>query len=326
MHPATRYGVADSLKVKLFGKKYSGDPHAEAWAIINNSFRGLQVSASHFRERVNPVSKSTDWYQCLFRTASEIYPSETSSETKGIYESRNTLDECKNSSSVDIQNLEFDLLKNMAGSVHNSAISDAKLEERVNQVLLDPELQSLANSLKQGNLDDQTIFVGLIELCFLIYRETIKYEQGQHQKIREKQIKREQKYEVKAKKINKSDANTVEPVFSDVVPDKAYDLSATELLTAIKVKLLAGTWDPRGVGSASNALARKAGSVVSGWAIQHFILIPFVPFLIIPFIVYRFALKPFFGSHLQNVYLAVAQMLLQRVLLSVYGINIDRFY
>ncbi|GBG24264.1 Hypothetical Protein FCC1311_004822 [Hondaea fermentalgiana] len=68
MHPGRRAAWALSLDINIVRCSRFGDPHWEAYTILAHKRNGIVARARHtFREKVNPLSRSLDWYQLLHR-------------------------------------------------------------------------------------------------------------------------------------------------------------------------------------------------------------------------------------------------------------------
>jgi len=302
MHPISRNHIADTLGVKIFGIPDAGDAHAEAWYIINHNIKGIFASTSSTVETLNPLKANPDWYKCLRRAVSEIYP--TALKSFKSLETSQTLAVCKNSSDSTVSDIEVELLKNMVGSIHNSIKGDHLLLESVDKVLKSPDIIQFGQILRNNGLESEDILRGLVELCFVI---------------------RANKNLVNHKLAEEFSSNDSGEVQIDNTQESVSGLTAAEFLTAIKCQLLTGTWDPQKT-SQTNKCISKGTSIASSWVVKTLILLPFAPMLVVPYTVYRHALKPFFGSKLEQVYQVISQMLLQRVLLASQNIRIESYY
>jgi len=220
---------------------------------------------------------------------------------------------CKESPSLVVNELEVQLLQCLAETIHDSAKNDAELMNRVQVILDDSDVNSLREKLRAGGLGDEKIFIALIELCLTIQKEADRKEF-----ISENQKPWGTQVELEINDPGKEECS---------VSKRGYDLTTVEFLTAIKYQLLAGTWDPRSVTQKRGQRALKLGSkLATNFAVNYFILIPFAPALVLPFMFYRFILCPFFGPKLDRVFVAISQILLQKVMLATHNIIISDYY
>jgi len=102
MPPTIRNQVANLLGWSLFTSKQFGDPHAEAWSIINSNSDGLQARSNKSWEKVNILGRNVNWYDILTRELQGILHK----RTKNNPSRSETLDACQHKSKIitDLEN------------------------------------------------------------------------------------------------------------------------------------------------------------------------------------------------------------------------------
>lgn len=51
----------------FLSKEYFGDPHQEAWEILNGTYTGMQSRSNKSYEKLNPLASNSNWYDILVR-------------------------------------------------------------------------------------------------------------------------------------------------------------------------------------------------------------------------------------------------------------------
>jgi len=73
MPPIFRNQVACSLGWSTFTSASFGDPHHEAWQIINKSRVGMQARANRSYEKLDPLIRNANWYEILIRVGKSAF-------------------------------------------------------------------------------------------------------------------------------------------------------------------------------------------------------------------------------------------------------------
>ena len=73
MDYATRNQVASLLGFSLFNQPYVGDPHIEAWDIIDAPTQGIGRRCTESWETLNPLARNANWYETVHRAGKEIF-------------------------------------------------------------------------------------------------------------------------------------------------------------------------------------------------------------------------------------------------------------
>ena len=73
MDPFMRQQTATQLGWSIFTQDYFGDPHAEAWDIINSNIKGIQARTNNAPETLIPIANNCNWYETLYRTGKKAF-------------------------------------------------------------------------------------------------------------------------------------------------------------------------------------------------------------------------------------------------------------
>ena len=205
MHPNVRQQVAEALSIDINGKDVRGDSHAESWQLLNKFRKGLMFLADHSWETLNPLSHAATWYQCLYRSITEVKKRNHFKIEKLSYRESQPI--CKDNQLSTCLDLELRVLKN-ARSFHHKVLkkTSKKLKPKVNQLMEDKQIIQLFESLTEYGITDKKIHQFIVEICVLVHFNNWARKNKQRGKVKEKV---EEKKEKVKEKVSLSDKEAV---------------------------------------------------------------------------------------------------------------------
>eukprot|EP01098_Paradermamoeba_levis_P009948 TRINITY_DN4171_c0_g1_i2.p1 TRINITY_DN4171_c0_g1~~TRINITY_DN4171_c0_g1_i2.p1 ORF type:complete len:480 (-),score=196.36 TRINITY_DN4171_c0_g1_i2:129-1517(-) len=286
MHPLARYQAARPLEVKLL-KKYNHDPHAEAWAVLTESGKGLKSRTEYAFEG---SVKSCDWYTMVWRAESEGLKTSLPAPIKVD----NKVQLCSDPNNPTVAALETDMIIKLAEKQHKNSKEDDELVKVVEKVMSEPGVKEFLATLKLKPEEEKIVGRFLIEIC-----------------VQEIFADDEEEDEEEDKKDKKDKKEKHHKVHFDEVAEK------------IQNRLYVG-FDPhtkreKNLKHAAH-VAAHVGSHIAVHAILH--LCPPVGLAVLGVSIARTVAGP---SH-DKTFETITQMLLQRLLLSTQGIYLENFY
>lgn len=328
MHPIMRIQIGDLLGIKLIdleeNEKWSHDPHAQALMLLDKHLKGLGSISDHSWETGNPGSQKSNWYQCLYRGATEVHPTDHGSIGDGKKTTKDSMDHCKRLDDPTISELEMDFLEG-AREIHLKEIEKLEGESKILTHMIDdhekhPDVQQLYALFKKHGVDREILVRFLIEISVTAeYRNWL-----QHKEFEEKDKKKKEKSKDSKEENIKAWKKEKDNMTERLKPDDSYG-ETNDVIAGLRSQLLRGYYDPRGLGEAGKAAAKKLGQIVAKYIFKYFVLMPFFPFLVLPWDVYGLVDKVI-GSDHQTVWLASLQLCLQRLLLAAHDLDIERYY
>lgn len=191
------------------------------------------------------------------------------------------------------------------------------LTKRVDKFENDEEVQQVYALLRKHGIEREKLCRFLLEVSVATdYQYWLHY----HDMETEKEQKKDESKEDRIKKWQRENDELETPVKRDDSYESTHDVIA-----GLRAQLLRGTYDPRGLGEAGKAAAKKLGQIVAKKAFEYFVLAPLAPFLVLPWKIYGLVDKVI-GSDHETVWLVSLQLCLQRLLLAAHDLSIDRHY
>ena len=328
MHPIMRVQIADLLGIKLFdlegNEDWSHDAHAQALLILDKHLKGLGSISDHSWETSNPANKKSNWYQCLYRGAHEIHtPDDESKMAQGKKTTRLSMKNCQDPNDDAINEMELDFLLG-ARDIHVKEMKKMQgdtniLFDRVDRLVEDPEVKQIFALMRKHGIVDDDICRFLIEISVCA-----DFNNWQHyHKLDKKSSDDKKKKESTEEKLQQWQRDKESGCH--VAPIKKEESYEHDVIAGLRTLLLKGTYDPRGLGEAGKAAAKKLGQFVAKYLFKYFVLMPLAPFLVLPWDIYGLVDKVI-GSDHPTVWLVCLQLCLQRMLLAAHDININEYY
>lgn len=109
MDYATRNQIASVLGFSLYNQEYLGNPHKEAWAILDSKVKGLRRRATESWETLNPLAHNVNWYESLHRTGRELFQKLDAVD----FSYRQSIDGCSIPNWTPLQDLEEEFIKKL---------------------------------------------------------------------------------------------------------------------------------------------------------------------------------------------------------------------
>lgn len=148
---ASRNQIAQSLGWTLFNQDYLGDPHKEAWDIINASAKGIQARTNESWETVNPIADNCNWYETLFRVSTEVFK-KCKFDDLGY---SNSIAACRSSTDTKLQVFEEWYLEKMA-QLQEKAMTEARIAE-IDEFMDSDEVRDLAKRMKESGISSKAV-------------------------------------------------------------------------------------------------------------------------------------------------------------------------
>jgi uncharacterized protein YaaW (UPF0174 family) len=142
MDPAGRNEVASRLGWSLLVQDYFGDPHQEAWDIINSDVKGLQARSHESYETLNPLARDSNWYEVLYRVSEEVFKHSDFDDLSHDA----SLPSCQDPTHKLLPDLEEDILKKMS-LLQMKHMSEAQIAE-LDEFMEADEVRDLAKKMR----------------------------------------------------------------------------------------------------------------------------------------------------------------------------------
>lgn len=148
MSPSMRNQVACILGWTIITTDYFGDPHHEAWDIINRSRNGLQARANQSYETLNPMAHNCTWYDVLRRVNNIVFhhcslPSASFKASLAV---------SQRSGSAAVQELEVEFLSNLA----DLSIAQDSMYHTEEECLMEDEQEKTSDKSQADSGDAKT--------------------------------------------------------------------------------------------------------------------------------------------------------------------------
>ena len=324
MHPIMRVQIADLLGIKLFeGKHATTDPHSQALLILDKHRKGLGSINDKTHETANPISKKSNWYQCLYRGAKEIRtPDDKNKMGDGKKSTRGALSNCKDPDDEGMNEIELDFLQG-ARDIHleemNKMEGETKiLTYKVDELVDNEAVKDLCVLLKKHGIDRDILWRFLLEISVCAdFRNWERYHN-----LDKDSSGNDDRESIKQKLAQWKEDDEIGCKEALIKKEESYE-STNDIIAGLRSQLLKGTYDPRGVGA--KQAAKKLGDAVGKTLFKYFVIFPLVPFLIIPIKIHSL-MEKIIGADHPTVWMVSLQIVLQRVLLAAHDININEYY
>lgn len=149
MDYATRNQVAAALGFSTFNQPYRGNPHKEAWDILDSRVKGMRRRATESWETLNPFAHNANWYECLHRVGCELFKK---LDSKAL-SYRESIGGCRTPEWTPIQNLEEEFVIKL-GHLQAVHLTTEQLTE-INNIEDSDEVRELAKQLQAAGFSAQ---------------------------------------------------------------------------------------------------------------------------------------------------------------------------
>ncbi|MFC1834884.1 hypothetical protein ACFL2Q_09140 [Thermodesulfobacteriota bacterium] len=165
MDPAVRNEVASRLGWSLLVQDYCGDPHHEAWDMINSDVKGLQARSHETYETLNPLARNSNWYEILYRMSDEVFKNCDFDDLSHDASLRH----CGNARDKLLPRLEEDILKKIS-LLQMKHMSEAQIAE-LDKFMEAEEVRDLAQKMKaKSGIQSDLIIRNGINTVYLVIR------------------------------------------------------------------------------------------------------------------------------------------------------------
>ena len=147
MDYATRNQLASLLGFSLFNQPYVGDPHIEAWDILDAPMQGIGRRCTESWETLNPLARNVNWYETVYRAGKEIFKKLESKDLSFA----DSIEGCSNSKSRLVQDLENEFLVKLS-SLQAAQLAKERLAD-LDELEDSEEVREIAKNMREAGID-----------------------------------------------------------------------------------------------------------------------------------------------------------------------------